>query len=140
MLGGGLFQAGNNGFGEIGVPDDDGMSILAGAHLGGVVGVVTGGKECVVEERWTGTIGATRDTMAWVGEVPVGISGRERPREGKEWVAAGFSGEGMVNAWLSGVGVGRMVRGEEGGVPGVMGVSEERVKRGDLLDLVREYM
>lgn len=143
MLGGGLLQAGNNGFGELGEPGDDAVSLMASAHVAGLLPAITG-KPVGVESVWTGTMGFTPDGMPWVGAVPERLAGaRKRPLDGREWVVAGFCGEGMVNAWLSGVALGRMVLGEaEGavGLPALMRMSEERVKRADLLDLAREWL
>jgi len=50
--------------------------------------------------EWTGIMGFSRDEVPWVGPVP-----------GKEgvFVAAGFTGHGMPNTWLSGKAVARMV-------------------------------
>lgn len=150
MLGGGLFQSGNFGFGEVGETSDEGVSLMATAHVGGVLGAVIGWPGAVrVEEVWTGVMGFTPDGMAWVGGVPERLTGgRERPVEGegvvqgREWIAAGFCGEGMVNAWLSGVALGRMVLGEkeeEVGLPKPMLITEERVRNADLMDLVIEW-
>ncbi|KDR78379.1 hypothetical protein GALMADRAFT_155321 [Galerina marginata CBS 339.88] len=82
---------------------------------------------------WTGLVALSADMQPWVGRVPPSISGRPEPKplsmqnkgplEGKfkfgtdeltlspagEWVCAGYSGEGMVHAWLSGRAVARMV-------------------------------
>ncbi|KAH7921281.1 FAD dependent oxidoreductase [Leucogyrophana mollusca] len=62
-----------------------------------------------------------------------------------EWIAAGYSGEGMVHAWLSGTALAGMVSGvaeaEDGMFPcEVLSVTEKRWKRAkaeDLLDLFR---
>lgn len=50
--------------------------------------------------QWTGIMGFSRDEVPWVGPVP-----------GKEgvFVAAGFTGHGMPNTWLSGKAVASMV-------------------------------
>lgn len=141
LLGGGLFQSGAMGFGEIGERDDSGVSVFASAHIAGILGVVTGRPGDVrVDCVWTGTMGYTPDGMPWVGAVPERLAGgRTRPRAGGEWVAAGFCGEGMVNAWLCGEAVGRMVCGEgDTGLPRPMLLTEERVQSADLMDLARE--
>ena len=56
--------------------------------------------------QWTGIMGFSRDEVPWVGAVP-----------GKEgvFVAAGFTGHGMPNTWLSGKAVAKMVSGTLGG-------------------------
>jgi glycine/D-amino acid oxidase-like deaminating enzyme len=50
--------------------------------------------------QWTGVMGFSRDEVPWVGPVP-----------GKEgvFVAAGYTGHGMPNTWLSGKAVAEMV-------------------------------
>lgn len=83
--------------------------------------------------EWTGIMGFSRDEVPWVGPVP-----------GKEgvFVAAGFTGHGMPNTWLSGKAVARMVDarlrgGDEGeaveaarratGLPRAYQISVERI-------------
>lgn len=65
----------------------------------------------VVVESWSGILGMSVDGQPWVGRVPAKMSGRTG---GGEWVAAGYSGEGMVHAWLCGRGVGEEVCGRAG--------------------------
>jgi glycine/D-amino acid oxidase-like deaminating enzyme len=81
-----------------------------------------------VQDMWTGIMGFTADTLPLVGRLEESLTGRKRPaRAGNagaassaptgpapgEWIAAGYSGGGMVNAWLCGVAVGLMVAGRE---------------------------
>lgn len=56
--------------------------------------------------QWTGIMGFSRDEKPWVGPVP-----------GKDgvYVAAGFTGHGMPNTWLSGKAVASMVAASLGG-------------------------
>jgi glycine/D-amino acid oxidase-like deaminating enzyme len=56
--------------------------------------------------QWTGIMGFSRDEVPWVGPVP-----------GKEgvFVAAGYTGHGMPNTWLSGKAVASMVGASLGG-------------------------
>ena len=56
--------------------------------------------------QWTGIMGFSRDEVPWVGAVP-----------GKEgvFVAAGYTGHGMPNTWLSGKAVASMVTARLGG-------------------------
>lgn len=79
---------------------------------------------------WTGIMGISADLKPWIGRVPTSISKRDEPRRAAgssdednthshprhlrladpgEWIAAGFSGEGMAHAWLSGQALARMV-------------------------------
>ncbi|KAI6042479.1 FAD dependent oxidoreductase [Pisolithus marmoratus] len=83
---------------------------------------------------WSGILGASVDFMPWVGRLPKTVSCRPEPpvqsspqipgvRAGKdevffgaapgEWIAAGFTGEGMVHAWLSGKALAGMILGTE---------------------------
>ncbi|KAF9235862.1 FAD dependent oxidoreductase-domain-containing protein [Melanogaster broomeanus] len=75
-----------------------------------------------IKALWSGVLGISADEFPWVGRVTPTISGRRVPpniKHGKrmaapgEWVAAGYSGEGMVNAWLCARGLALMVLGLE---------------------------
>ena len=93
-----------------------------------------GGKrvELTATHMWTGIMGFSRDEVPWVGPVP------EKPGV---FIAAGFTGHGMPNTWLSGKAVAGMVKAdlagkdgverakEETGLPEAYLVSEERVAR-----------
>ncbi|GFF89146.1 hypothetical protein IFM47457_08048 [Aspergillus lentulus] len=59
---------------------------------------------------WSGIIGVTADQLPIVGKVPTCVS--DRNIDGGEWVAAGFNGYGMCQAWLSGQAIARMALGE----------------------------
>ncbi|KAL5358535.1 FAD dependent oxidoreductase [Aspergillus floccosus] len=63
-----------------------------------------------LQRLWSGIIGMTADQLPIVGNVPVSVS--DRNIEGGEWVAAGFNGYGMCQAWLSGQAIARMALGE----------------------------
>ncbi|KIL61443.1 hypothetical protein M378DRAFT_855492, partial [Amanita muscaria Koide BX008] len=103
-----------------------------------------------VEMTWSGVIGVSSDEMPWVGRVPEIVSGRKIPNEisGKEsgevemvspgeWIAAGYSGEGMVHAWLSGEALAEMVGGgPTNGLPSPFRIVEERWKRTGIEDLI----
>lgn len=85
---------------------------------------------------WSGILGISVDLMPWVGRLPTAASGRPEPpvipssprvlgvgakREDEvsfgaapgEWIAAGYTGEGMVHAWLSGKALAGMILGTE---------------------------
>jgi len=82
-----------------------------------------------VKAVWTGILGISADLRPWVGRVPSVISGRIAPlhhlMKGSdnavartlaapgEWVSIGYSGEGMVHAWLCAHALGLMVLGVE---------------------------
>lgn len=74
-----------------------------------------------IVDKWTGIMGFTIDNHPMVGKLPYEISER-RPvmsqaddsNGGREWIAAGFCGNGMVNCWLSGKGIAEMLlKGED---------------------------
>lgn len=82
-----------------------------------------------VKALWSGVLSVSVDEFPWVGRIPSTISGRRSPTLGMmvsekdkrarmadpgEWVAAGFSGEGMVHAWLCARALALMVLGLEG--------------------------
>jgi len=105
-----------------------------------------------VKALWSGILGVSVDWTPWVGRLPRVISGRSEPplssavksEKGEgvhvsaapgEWIAAGYSGEGMVHAWLSGKALADMVLGREvegklgEWFPDIMRVSEKRWKK-----------
>ncbi|KAK7008002.1 FAD dependent oxidoreductase, partial [Favolaschia claudopus] len=114
-----------------------------------------------MKAAWTGIIGISADGQPWVGRVPGKVSGRGEPKisssfssESKatashsaasnlaapgEWIAAGFTGEGMTHAWLAGVEVARMVLGssatcserDETALPEQFLITEKRWKETD---------
>ncbi|KAG6333660.1 hypothetical protein ID866_5430 [Astraeus odoratus] len=78
-----------------------------------------------VKALWSGEMSASADEFPWVGRVPPSICGRPAPpltsnntnprmASSAEWVAAGYSGEGMVHAWLCARAVALMVLGMDG--------------------------
>jgi glycine/D-amino acid oxidase-like deaminating enzyme len=75
-----------------------------------------------VKATWSGVLGLSADFMPWVGSVPQSVSGRPSPSQGPnrdissatlappgEWISAGYTGEGMSHAWLSGRALARML-------------------------------
>ena len=63
-----------------------------------------------IHRVWSGIIGMTADQLPIVGQVPTGVS--ERNIDNGEWIAAGFNGYGMCQAWLSGQAIALMALGE----------------------------
>ncbi|KAK8091350.1 FAD dependent oxidoreductase [Apiospora phragmitis] len=61
---------------------------------------------------WTGVEGFTADAFPLVGPLSAQQTQRtiKNPAAGREWVSAGFNGEGMDYAWLSGKGLSEMIR------------------------------
>lgn len=74
------------------------------------------------------------------------MAGGRKRGTGAEWICAGYSGEGMVNAWGCGQSVAAMIRNklysEQAvvSVPAVMLVSEERAKKATFDMLVEDHM
>ncbi|KAI0027001.1 FAD dependent oxidoreductase [Vararia minispora EC-137] len=117
-----------------------------------------------VKSLWTGVIAASVDGQPWVGRVPSQISRRKNPSSSLvpkrkvdgsrtevltaapgEWMAVGFTGEGMVNAWQSGrslayilLGVEKEEKLEEW-FPEVMLVSEQRWRKASIGRLLEKF-
>ncbi|KAG6874130.1 hypothetical protein C0995_005546 [Termitomyces sp. Mi166 len=138
MMLGGAFANGNV-IEEMGNADDGGWDQKAGRYLSGALDRYFAWSEKEKEEErvkklWSGVLGISVDGQPWVGRVPEVVAGRGAPRrvglgaektEGSdgremgrgdlagpgEWMACGYSGEGMVHAWLSGKALAYMVLG-----------------------------
>ncbi|KPM45194.1 hypothetical protein AK830_g1361 [Neonectria ditissima] len=108
MLGGGLPSMPHQGIDEIGVATDEELHLTADIHLSGALSAVFGrenwGSSLGVKHMWTGIMGFSPDNFPWVGELPQTLTTRPASQKspGREWAAAGFCGEGMVQAWGSG--------------------------------------
>ena len=122
FLGGGLFQSEKGGLLDVGSSDDSQLSELATNHLLDVLPSIfnqqdgTPAQKSEITARWSGIMGFTADGVPLVGRLPPSATGRDEttttdPTE--EWIAAGFNGYGMVNAWLSGQAVALMALGAD---------------------------
>ncbi|PPQ69812.1 hypothetical protein CVT25_009749 [Psilocybe cyanescens] len=121
-----------------------------------------------VKAMWTGLVGLSADANPWVGRVPVSVSGRPGPTSPRsanppleskvaisetenftlapsgEWICAGYSGEGMVHAWLCGRALVRMMLGVSGGgedegdpeLPTPFLITEKRIKQARIEDFM----
>ncbi|KAJ7765416.1 nucleotide-binding domain-containing protein [Mycena maculata] len=103
-----------------------------------------------VKKLWTGILGISADGRPWVGRIPAKVSGRPAPRMKKhkgvketmplaspgEWIAAGYSGEGMPHAYLSAKALAHMVLGHTAELPGAFLVTEARWKKAKIEDLI----
>lgn len=92
---------------------------------------------------WSGIMGFSVDGCPWVGKVPAELSGRVAVVGGGEWICAGYSGEGMVNAWRCGVALARMVFGKDTHpewLPKPFGVSVERHKNARFEELLKHFL
>lgn len=170
MFGGGAMLGGNAEdmlLANIGVADDSGSDPSIAAYLRAALPKYFAGHwgedpdapppeaEPRVKAEWTGIIAISADMQPWVGRVPASVSGREEPRmtavgagthkllaPPAEWICAGYTGEGMVHAWLSGRAVARMVLGvvetdkekprEEPPLPEPFLITEKRVRAAKL--------
>lgn len=83
-----------------------------------------------VKATWSGILGISADFLPWVGRLSPAMTGRSAPssqdlsseQSGNkaftfatpgEWIAAGYSGEGMVHGWMCGKALAEMVLGRE---------------------------
>ena len=132
IFGGGLVQAVEEGLSEFGVTDDGhgitergeigGPNLVVAGYLGGVLSYIFRDKTSIpatikdaaeegrILSHWTGIMGWSADMIPFVGPLSSNLSGRKTKGEGREWVSAGYTGEGMVNGWGCGVALGAMVR------------------------------
>ncbi|ETS79412.1 hypothetical protein PFICI_09265 [Pestalotiopsis fici W106-1] len=128
MLGGGFDRSRDQGLSVIGRYDDSSEAIdaLTVNHIGNIFPTIfspqwgddqEGGR---IKKYWTGVVALTGDLLPFVGRLDPKLTGR-RPRQVKkssgvdagEWIAAGYCGDGMVWAWLSGTALGAMITGRE---------------------------
>ncbi|KAI0130718.1 hypothetical protein F4814DRAFT_140466 [Daldinia grandis] len=77
-----------------------------------------------IKKTWSGVMSITGDLLPFVGRLDPSLTGR-RPdlqsnkalndgyKQPNEWVSAGFGGDGLMWAWLSGIAVGVMIAGSE---------------------------
>jgi len=126
MIGGGFVRSLKQGIDQVGrYNDGPQLDLLTAAHIAGVFPAVfhpKWGAGAELKQMWSGIIGLTGDYMPFVGRLDAKLTGRDikaRKRVASdkdscgEWIAAGFSGEGMVWAWLSGAALGIMIAGSE---------------------------
>ncbi|KAI5776998.1 FAD dependent oxidoreductase-domain-containing protein [Geopyxis carbonaria] len=134
MLGGGWARGANQGIDVLGEAGDEREQLFERAYLVGLLPTLFGGDSVTVEAAWSGALGFSVDGLPWVGRVPG--TGKEC-----EWVCAGYSGEGMVNAWGCAKALAEMIMGrEEAGMPGCMRISKRRMERAGLAMLAEDYM
>ncbi|PSN65974.1 DAO-domain-containing protein [Corynespora cassiicola Philippines] len=120
MLGGGFMRSLKQGVDQAGLYDDGTkLDPLSVAHIAGIFPSIFSpnwGPGSHVKDVWTGILGMTGDSLPLVGRLDERLTGRKikdtTSRHG-EWIAAGYSGEGMVWAWLCGTALGIMVSGTE---------------------------
>ncbi|RYO75566.1 hypothetical protein DL766_003590 [Monosporascus sp. MC13-8B] len=127
-----------NGASVVGVWDDSRTEALPLAHLGGIFPTIfepnwgrdssPEGEGSRTKQAWSGVVCATGDLLPFVGRLDPRLTGRPEGAGAKaqvnaessgcavqpgEWISAGYSGDGMVWAWLSGTALGIMISGGE---------------------------
>jgi glycine/D-amino acid oxidase-like deaminating enzyme len=167
MLGGGFIQSANNGLDCVANWKDDQVDPLSESHLRGIIPTVFASKNkkdadiSSLKKIWSGTICVTGDLLPFVGKVDPKLTGRKVPKPSKtssitpeapaEWISAGYMGDGMVWAWLSGVGLALSILGLEDediparpGIPGgflkswfpkSLKINYKRIQRCDIKDI-----
>ncbi|KAI0369882.1 FAD dependent oxidoreductase [Pilatotrama ljubarskyi] len=118
--------------------------------------------------QWSGILGISADLLPWVGRLPEKLSGRtpskqsvalgsqahqngEKIGDAKahlaapgEWISAGYTGEGMVHAWMSGKALAHMLLDREDEIeewfPDILRVTEKRWKEADFENLIARFM
>ncbi len=148
MFGGGIEMGTQSFFDAVGCADDSQVEFRVSAYLGGALAAYFGkwwGGESAdedddhfergrVKKAWSGVLGISADGLPWVGSLPSKVSGRS---EGSEWIAAGYSGEGMVHAWMSGRALAYMVLGKDvDWLPAPFRVTEKRWKKANIASLL----
>jgi glycine/D-amino acid oxidase-like deaminating enzyme len=129
MVGGGAYQSPLKGLDEVGVWCDDKRSLAISAYLNGILPCVLRSVDAragiPVTHSWSGTMGYTSDVMPLVGRLTPKLTHRrgqisrkvssqaQRTVQPSEWISAGFNGDGMTSAWLSGTAVASMILGRE---------------------------
>ncbi|KAH8194568.1 hypothetical protein TruAng_011263 [Truncatella angustata] len=170
MLGGGFDRARDQGMNVIGRWDDSAETFdaLTINHITNIFPTIfspkwgdeqDGGR---IKRIWTGIVCLTGDFLPFVGRLDQQLTERRPPStqpsagvSAGEWVAAGYCGDGMVWAWLSGTALGTTIMGSEkdelpavpGRLPGrvedwfprELMPTLERVKKADLVNMA-EYL
>ena len=115
--------------------------------------------ESRIKAAWSGLLGMSADLLPWVGRVPCSASQRKEPSATRntstdesprlsspgEWICAGYTGEGMVHAWLSGKGLAHMVLGVspeangEWAVPSPFLITERRLRETRVEDAIPRW-
>nr|OQO24527.1 hypothetical protein B0A51_06144 [Rachicladosporium sp. CCFEE 5018] len=115
FLGGGAQQAKEVGAVELGVTDDSALNKPGLAHLCSILPKhFEAGEGTALKQAWTGVMGFTPDAFPLVGMVPPELTPTKLSlgATGSEWIAAGFSGYGMVHCWQSGRALADMISGQ----------------------------
>lgn len=128
MLGGGFDRGKDEGMDVMGRWDDssDALDALTLNHITNIFPTIfsprwgdeqEGGR---IKRAWMGIVCLTGDFLPFVGRLDAKLTQRH-PRNSRsslgtssgEWIGAGYCGDGMVWAWLSGTALGAMIMGSE---------------------------
>jgi len=131
LLGDGFARSDSQGLDEVGIWADHEVSTPIVAYLSGIWSVPSRSAQglpasTLVTHVWSGCMGWTVDLLPYVGVLSPGITKRRLgPAQAnvdnvkdihppREWITAGFCGDGMVQVWSCGTAVGLMLL-EQGG-------------------------
>jgi glycine/D-amino acid oxidase-like deaminating enzyme len=130
LLGGGAMRSRDQGMDMFGVYDDSRVDPLTASHLFGSMPTIfephwghPAESDTTPSTVWSGVIAVPSDLRPLVGRLDPTLTGRiprhqvvkkdhGQPEPG-EWISAGYFGDGMVWAWLSGTALGLMISGSE---------------------------
>lgn len=102
---------------SLGIASDAEQSISALSHLGGLLPAVFGPEKWGsprLKSYWTGIMCNSLDHLPLVGMIPQQLLDRSvGTQKSAEWISAGYGGYGMVNAFLCGKAVVKMMQGED---------------------------
>ncbi|KXT06277.1 hypothetical protein AC578_9106 [Pseudocercospora eumusae] len=125
---------------ELGNPVDDSNATLPVAHLGGIMDATFGRPvRSEIKAAWTGVMGFTADGLPLVGKLPKTATIRDGDGE---YVAAGYNGYGMPNAWLCGKHVANLILGkaDDQPIPTAYELSDERLRNMDVEASARQWL
>lgn len=115
FIGGGDVSTEAQDYPQMGTTSDDLELELNKIHLSGVLPIIFKDQDAEseaprIKASWTGIMGFSIDRYPLLGKLP--SQALDRPAgtdDGCEWIAAGFGGYGMVNSWLSGDAVAKLL-------------------------------
>jgi glycine/D-amino acid oxidase-like deaminating enzyme len=164
MVGGAFMRSQKQGVDQWGNWDDETVEALTTMAVTGSMPTAfkDWGPGGSVVSAWSGIIGMTGDLMPFVGRIEAEKEQKGSSLRGEgttapgQWVSAGYSGEGMVSAWLSATAVAIMILGledvelkERNGIPGgkleswfpkqEFGLGKKRLRRSHLKNLADEF-
>lgn len=138
LVGGGWTRSPSRGADAIGVFSDDTVEPFTVRYLAEIFPALfepSWGPGAGIDLAWSGIIAVTPDALPFVGRLDAATTGRspgprsvamgEKAVGPAEWIAAGYNGEGMVFAFLSGAALAAHVAGRDAeeldprpGIPG----------------------